>query len=201
MMKNIKFILTPLLIGITIFSIFRYVLSIKEKYDLLNSLKSLKEQVVALEVEKQNLSQELDQATELQQELSEDISRLKDNLKASYGRLTKLFADFERVHQAIEQLDSQNSLLKAENAALREETNNLDLEKENLQARLSSLTELKKAIRELKLKMRKVKTEIKEKVTTEEVIEGNRGFLVKDGKSTHPLLKVRIEVTPLPAKE
>lgn len=200
-MKNYKFILALLLIGITIFSVFKYTLSLKERYDLLNSLKSLKEQMATLETEKQNLSGALEKEKELQKELTQEISNLKGNLKASHAKLTKLFADFEEAQKIIEKLGSQNSLLEAENTALREEKNNLELEKENLKARLSSLTELKKAIKELKRQMRKVGTEIKEKTKTEETPEGNRGFLIKDGKSTYSLLKIKIEVTPLPTKE
>ena len=56
-MKNYKTILIALLIGITIFSVVKYVFSIKEKYDLLGSLNQLKTQVTDLEKEKQNLLQ------------------------------------------------------------------------------------------------------------------------------------------------
>lgn len=196
-MKNYKFILVAFLIGITIFSVLRYSLSLKEKYDLLRSLERVKDEVSALQIEKQNLLQELEKEKQLQ----EQLLTLKDNLEASKDRLTKLFGDFERAQKTVEQLDSQISLLKAENTALRKEKDNLQLQRDDLEARLSSLPELKKAIRELKIKMRRVKTEIEKKKKTETVIEGNRGFLIKDGKSTYPLYKVRIEVMPLSTEE
>lgn len=50
--------------------------------------------------------------------------------------------------------------------------------------KLSSVDELKKAIRELKRRAK---------------IEGNRGFLIKDGQLTTPA-KVKIEVIPAPRK-
>jgi chromosome segregation ATPase len=199
-MKNYKFILNAFLVGITIFSVFRYSVSLKEKYDLLNSLNQTKEEVATLQTEKQNLLGELEQGKELQQQLTQKNTRLKDNLRAASDRLTKLFTDFEETRNTVEQLNSQGTLLKAENTALREEKNNLELEKENLKARLGSIAELKKAIRELKIKMRQVKVEIKEKPKTEEIIEGNYGFLIKDGKPTYPT-RVRIKVVPLPQQE
>lgn len=200
-MKNYKFIFIAFLIGVTILSVFRYVASLKEKYDLLNELQRSKEQVTVLENEKQTLTQELQKERQLQQKLSQEISKLKDNLKANYIRLTNLFGDFQDAENKIEQLESQSALLKAENTALREEKENLRVEKESLQAKLNSIAELKKAIKELKMKARRLKTEIKRKIKTEEFIEGNRGYLVKDGKSTYSPLKVRIEVMPLPVKE
>lgn len=199
-MKNYKFILVAFLIGITTFSVLRYSLSLKEKYDLLRSLERVKEQVDVLQIEKQNLLQELEKEKGLKEQLDQENLRLKDNLEASKDRLAKLFGDFEKTQKTIEQLDSQISLLKAENTALREEKDNLQLERDDLEARLNSLPELKKAIRELKIKMRQVKKEI-EKTGPGTVIEGNRGYLIKDGKSTYPLYKVRIEVVPLSTEE
>jgi hypothetical protein len=52
---------------------------------------------------------------------------------------------------------------------------------------LGSVVELKKAIKELKTKTRKV-------LGLE--TEGNRGFLIKDGRPTSD--KIRIEVVPAP---
>ena len=70
-------------------------------------------------------------------------------------------------------------------------------ENQALKARLSSVEELKKAIKEVKRQMRSSIVEIKqEKETkTEAVIEGNRGFLLKEGKIIYPA-KVKIEVVP-----
>jgi len=47
--KNYKIILTLLLVGITIFSVFKYVAALKEKYDLLKNLNQAKGQVAELE--------------------------------------------------------------------------------------------------------------------------------------------------------
>lgn len=205
--KNFKIILIAFLIGITIFSVFKYISSLKEKYDLLNTLSQIKEQVAVLENDKQNLSQTLEKERQLQQKLTDENSRIQADLRASEEKLTKLDAEFIQTKNSIQELSSQLSALKAENAALIEEKNNLNIqltqvvqEKDALKARLSSISELKKAIRELKIQVRKVGKELKQKVKTERIIEGNRGFLIKNGKSTYPA-KVKIEVKPLPSSD
>jgi hypothetical protein len=53
---------------------------------------------------------------------------------------------------------------------------------------------LKKAIRDLKKQMRKVTHKA---TKTKTIIEGNRGFLIKDGKPTS-IAKIKIEVIPVP---
>jgi hypothetical protein len=48
--------------------------------------------------------------------------------------------------------------------------------------------------------MHKVGTEIKKKADTNQAIEGNRGFVIKDGKPTCAA-KVKIDVRPASPKE
>lgn len=195
-MKNYKIILVALLCGITIFSIFKYVSALKEKYELLSTINQIKQQVAFLENEKRNLLQTLEKEKQLQQQLNGEVSELKDYLKASKVRMSKLFAGQKK----IEDLTSQISALKAENKALVEEKARVSQETEGLQAKLNSVTELKKAIRELKKQMHKVGAEIKKKADTSQITEGNRGFVIKDGKSTCAT-KVKIDVRPASSKE
>lgn len=199
-----KNILIVLLLTITVFSVFKHILALKEKDELSNTLNQVKKQAATLKKEKQNLLETLEKEKELQQKLAQQNSILKENLKAGKIRLTKLFRDVFEKQRSIEQLNSQLSISKAENKALIEEENKLKAEltrvsqeNENLNAKLSSIAELKKAIRELKKmrKVSKVSIEIKQKEQNEKIIEGNRGFLIKDGKITYPA-KVRIEVIP-----
>ena len=204
---RLKNILIALLVTLTLFSVFKYIYSIKEKYELLNILNQTKEQAAALENEKQNLLQELEKEKELQQKLSQENSAFKDSIRLSEEKLAQLDADFVQAQKTIEQLNSNFSLLKAENIALIEKKNTLNTklsqvsqEKDALQVKLSSIAELKKAIKELKRQMRKVGMVIREKVRTNKIIEGNRGFLIKDGKFTYPA-KVKIEVTPASTEE
>jgi len=194
-----KNILIVLLVTITTFSVYKYILSLKEKYDLFIALNQTKEELVVLEQEKQNLLVDLEKGKELQAQLTEDNSELKDNIKATRRRLTRLFKDIREKQASYDDLNDRFSILQAENVALTEEKGQLNLklsqansENESLKTKLSSIEELKKAIRELKIRMRKVRTEPKK---PQEIIEGNRGYLLKDGKSTYPV-KIRIEVRP-----
>lgn len=201
-MKNYKLFLIAFLIGITIFSVFQYAASLKEKLDLKNDLSQIKKQVMDLELEKQNLLQAVEQEKEAQKALGQENSELKESLKVNTDKLAKLDADFQGAQNTIEQLNSKIALVKAENMALRAKREKLALElssvsqeKDALKARLSSVAELKKVIKELKKQVRKSTGELKEIAAAQRIIEGNRGFLIKDGKPTYPA-KVKIEVIP-----
>lgn len=197
-----KNIFIVLLISITIFSVFKYGSSLKEKYALLNTLNQIKEQVTTLENDKQGLLEKLGEEKELNAQLNGEVSEIKDYLRASKERLAKLFADYGQAQKTIEDLNSKFSILKSENTALRDEKEKLDTqltqvsqEKNSLKAKLSSITELKKRIKELKRQGREGLTAHKPKAR--KIIEGNRGFLIKNGKPTYPA-KIKIEVIPVP---
>jgi len=124
-------------------------------------------------------------------------------------RLDTLNAEFSRVVKEIEELNARVSVAQAENTALLSENNSLKTqlsevaqEKEMLQARLSSIAELKKAIREVKKQMRQARRDITAAVRPQEarIIEGNRGFIIKNGLPTYPT-RVKIEVRPLPDQQ
>lgn len=196
--KNYKIILVFLLVGITIFSVFKYLVTLKEKYDLVENLNQVKGQVASLE-------QAIEKEKELEKAVTQENLTLKDELKANTDKLTQLDVDLQNFQKTIEQLTSQIALSKAENTALREEKDKLiqnltqiSQERDTLKERLSSIPELKKAIKEIKIQMRKAKVAIGEIVKKRTVIEGNRGFLVKDGKTTFPITKIKIEVMPAP---
>jgi len=194
--KNYKIILIALLVGITIFSVFKYLAALKEKYDLLKNLSQVKGQVVALE-------QAIEKEKELQNTLAQENLTLEDELKTNTDKLTQLDLGLQNSQKTIEQLTSQIALSQAENTALREEKDKLTLELtqvsqeiDTLKARLSSIPELKKAIKEAKMQIPKVKAMIREITRKRRIIEGNRGFLIKNGMSTFPITKIKIEVMP-----
>lgn len=197
-LKNYNIILAALLFGITIFSVFKYLLTLKEKYALLDDLSRTREQVLVLE-------QTVQKEKELQNALAKENSALKDGLKSSTEKLTQLEADLKNSQNTIEQITSHIALAKTENIALREEKDKMALElarvsqeRDDLRVRLSSVPELKKTIREVKARMRKAKSMMKEITETRRVVvvEGNRGYLLKEGKSTFSGTKIKIEVMP-----
>lgn len=201
-MYRLKVIFVFFLIGATIFSIFKYGVSVKEKEELEFNLNRTKEELTALETEKQKLLDDLS----LRQE--ENIV-LQGSLEQAEQKITALNADFQRVHLAVEELNSQISILKAENTALRDgegvlktQLSQLSQENEAFKTKFSSLAELKSAIRDLKQKMRRARREtipaIKG-IKSARIVEGNRGYLVKNGKVTYPAaLKIEVEPALLP---
>jgi len=199
--------LIALLLSITIFSVFKYVSSVKERYDLLNSLNQTKELAAVLANEKQGLLQDLEKEKELQKQLNQENSALKDNLRLSEEKIAKLDTDFTQAQKDIEQLASRFSILKAENKALIDKNsrlgskvNGFSQENERLKVKLNSIAELKKAIRELKKQAYKVGVIVKQKLEAKRAMEGNRGYLIKDGRFTYPA-RIKIEVTPAPVKK
>jgi len=196
--KNLKIFFTVLLACITIFSAFKYFVTLKEKYALQNSLNQAKEQAVALR-------EALEKEKELENALGQENLTLKDELKANIEKLAHIDAEIQNYQKTIEQLNLEISLAKAENAAVREEKDDLteelsqvSQERDTLKARLSSIPELKKTIREVKLQTRKAKVMIREITRKRRVVQGNLGFLIKNGESTYPITKIKIEVIPAP---
>lgn len=193
----LKNILIVILVIITTFSVFKYSSSLREKYDLLNTLNQIKEQLATLEKQRQNLLQDLEKEKQGREELLSRNAELKDYLRASERKIAKLSADYSNAQKALEEINSKFALLRTENTILLDEKAQISLENENLKAKLNSITELKKAIKELKRQAKQVRRQIKEK-TREKItafVDGNRGFLLKDGIPTYQG-RVRIEVIP-----
>ena len=183
-LKNIALIL---LLGITVFSIIRYVSELKTSYRLQEDLTQAQGKISALVQEKQNLLQELGKERKLKEQLALKNANLKDYLRASKNRITRLFQDNSRNANDLEEVNAKFSILKAENQVLIDNRKLIYTENEQFKLKLNSIDELKKTIRELKAKKRKIA--ISES-------GGNQGFLIKDGRST-----VRIEVIPAKTKE
>ncbi len=136
----------------------------------LSYIYSLKEDIAALEVQKQNLLQDLEKEKNTVRELRLKNAGLRGYLRAAHKKVRQLFVSGDRSGR----LESQFYALKAQNQALLQENT-------SMRAKLNSIDELKKLIRQLKQRMR---------------IEGNRGFLINDGKPTVVPSRVKIEVTP-----
>jgi len=160
-------VLILLLVSSSVFLVFRYV-------------SSLKENITTLENQKQNLLQELEKEKASLQQLTARNVGLKHYLKGAHKRLNKSFVVLGQTEEQLEKLKAQFSILKAENGALLEEKDRITNENETMKMKLSSVEELKKAIKELKKQVE---------------IEGNRGFLIKDGQLTSAA-KIKIEVSP-----
>ena len=186
---EIKDLALILLLGIAAFSMVRYVSELKARFRLQDSLTQAQGEVAALTKEKQNLLQELGKEKELNGELTARNVMLKDYSRASKARMTRLFRDNSKIQNEFEDINAKFAILKAENKALIDSHKRNYIENEQLRLKLSSVVELKKAIRELRMKRPKdlgLET------------EGNRGFLIREGRSTSE--KIKIEVVPAPYK-
>jgi regulator of replication initiation timing len=185
--KNLALIL---LCGIAIFSMVRYVSELKARFRLQDSLISAQNDVAVLTQEKQNLLQELGKEKELNAQLAAKNVKLRAYSKASKARMTRLFRDNSKTQTEFEDINAKFAILKAENRALIDSHKRSYIENEQFKSKLSSVVELKKAIRELRKKRPKVASL---------AIEGNQGYLIRDGRST--LEKIKIEVVPAKTKE
>jgi len=182
--KNLALIL---LISITAYSLVRYVSELKARFNLQDSLTQSQGKVAVLTQEKQNLLQELGKEKELNGQLADKNVKLKVYLKASKDRMARLFRGNSKTQNELEEINTKFSVLKAENRALVDSHKRDYIENEQLKLKLSSVVELKKAIRELRAKRFKA---------PDLEIEGNQGFLIRDGRST--LEKIKIEVISAP---
>jgi len=168
---------------------------LKEKYDLLDALKENKQKIFSLETQRQNLMSDLEKEKNRVQGLLQENAGLSEKLRSNEAKTAKLKKGIGLAVVKIKKLNLWNSILGAENIALREEGENLRIqlnqanqENNSLKGKLSLGDRLRRAIRDSSTKKR-----------NNRVIEGNRGFLVKDGKPTG-ISTVKIEVSPAQGK-
>lgn len=167
----------------------------------------LKTQVKVLKNEKQNLLQELKKEKEARERLIQENLLLKGNLQAAQGEVARLKEEISQSRQIIEQLNAQLLTFKQaplpaaeEKSAPKGKTSDLSLQEDELKSHLDSIVKLKRAIRQLRKQVHKVDKEFNGKSETVRIIEGNRGFLLREGKSTIPA-RLKIEVNPASAKQ
>ncbi len=211
MPRGISAVLVCILIGVTAFSVYRFVSASRENFDLTVQMEGMRADVSALQDEKDRLMLDLDKERLLQKTLSDENLLLRDEVaQASQARedLQQQLADSE---SELEELGSQIAVVKAENAALLEQTQTLkaDLarsaeEKRLMAEKLGSVAQLKQAIRDLRRQARLAASRpapvrrVRDAATGQtQIIVGNRGFLVRDGKPTYEG-RVRIDVQPQP---
>lgn len=176
MAKNIAI---SLLLGITAFSMVKYVSELKARYRLSDSLAQAQGEITILTQEKQNLLQELEKEKAAKEQLLLKNAKLKAHLRAGKNRIARLFLDNSRIQNNLDDVSARLSILKMENKAIIDSRKRIYLENEEFKAKLSSVIELKKAIRELKARKRKRKAAALK-------TGGNRGYLIKEGQPTFP---------------
>ena len=181
-MKKLGGLIIVFLLGLSIFSLFSYIRMIKERDSLKALVNELKLELEEIWQERQVLQEEIVREKEEKEKLTKEREDIEKVLRITEEKLAK-------INQELDLAQANVEFLKKENLFLRSKYRSIAKEKEELQSKLNSLEELKKAIRELR---RRRKRQI-----SEEEIVGNRGFLIKDGRSTY-IPKHRIRVIPVP---
>ncbi|HNX80989.1 MAG TPA: hypothetical protein PKL77_02455 [Candidatus Omnitrophota bacterium] len=195
-----------LLSAITAYSLFMYISSQKERYQLLDTLSQAQGRAQSLEQENGDLRVSLAQEKEQEAKLVRENTLLKGGLKAGKQKIGKLHKQVQNADAFGNDLKAQFTLVKTENEILRKDRDEINSkfsqtvqENESLKVKLSSIAELKKAIREVKKQMRGVAVSIFHKVEAPRIIGGNGGYIIRNGKPTSPP-KIKIEVKPVSEK-
>ncbi|MCM8796304.1 MAG: hypothetical protein NC923_00230 [Candidatus Omnitrophica bacterium] len=187
----VKNIIIFFLLAIASFSVYKYIAILKEKQDLKAELSQANSRIAVLAKETTALKKEKEM-------LWTEIFSLKRYLRKGMDRLSRLFSKYEMVRKEAKEMKTKISLLKAENEELLEKEKEIEAENEFLKAKLFSIQEVKKAVQEVRKQAPKVMETMRDIVEQEEILQGNRGFLIKDGQPTLPA-RIKINVIPAPA--
>ena len=176
MKRRVKVYIITLLAIVVIINIGVYFSLVNKFIKTKSELRESRAQIIKEILEKQNMQDELKIRLEQLQNLQAELENTKNELSLANKRLGSL----EKINLALVE------------------------EKENLQTKLHSLKELKNAIRLVKLQIHKQKVErylankkMQQEIDARELVRGNRGYLVKDGRSLSlAWLNFKIEVKP-----
>lgn len=200
-------------IGGFIFSFAKSLDFFKKNQSLIKEIDySLRPQIMQLQLEKSKLNQDLNKVKENLANLEIKFSQSQNDLADAQRQLTIQKEKIEAKDQQISQLTTQIAELKQTNTDLQERFGTVFAEFIKLKKIVSTEEGLKEALVNLKKKQKIVK-KINEGLNRREkrrrefenrvsrllnysVSEGNRGFLIKDGKSTY-VPRVKITVTPV----
>ena len=160
---------------------------------------------VSVDQQKRRLSNEYRQAQQAIQNLSKERAHLSDELtgakgtiEGQAGQLSNLQHELDDVQARLDKtvneiatLQQEHEQLRAQNTTLSTQLSSAIAERQQLEYKLSSLKELRLAIRDVKRKIWQerwaawyVHVEAQKHVDEERLASGNRGYLVRDGKST-----------------
>jgi chromosome segregation ATPase len=207
-MKTILVLLIAFLIGVSGVSVYRFAIAYKEQHEMKLEIQQSKEELNSLRIDREDLFSKLSKSFEKEKLLQLQNDDLAARSKQSEDKIVAFESELADKSAAIDSLRSQLTISIAQSSALAQQAQELksrvdyaEAEKLQLTVKLSSVEELKKALRELRLKTREAvshkpqATRITQGITTEEISEGNQGFMLRDGQLTYPA-KVRIKVQP-----
>lgn len=153
---------------------------------------------VSVEREKRDIQQTVVQLQSEQARLNQELSEAQATIESQRGELGTLAGELDGVKARLEHVGGELASLQREYERLQGdyhvvggELQVIHEEKRQLEAKLSSLKELRVAIRDVKRKMRqerlaawRTQIEAFRKEDHEQLVSGNRGYVVRDGLST-----------------
>lgn len=169
-------------------SLWRTVSVEREKREVAKSYEEAQRLVQELTAEREHLSGELLETRQTVEDQAGGLANLQQELASVQDRLHETVAQITSLQRDYAQLEGRNSTLTEQLEATL-------AEKEQLQAKLSSLKELKLAIRDVKHKLRaerwaawgarwRERAQRVQEADEVRLASGNRGYVIKQGKST-----------------
>lgn len=187
-------ILVALLVGLAV-SLWRTVSVERDRHKLSGAYEQSQQLVAQLTQERTHLNAELSQAKQTMESQAGSLSNLQLELTSVQARL-------DDATSRIALLQDEQQKMHGQNAALTAKLDAAMAEKGALEVRLSSIKELKLAIRDVRRKHwnerwadYRARAQSQRDLDQEQLASGNRGFVVKQGRSTlssSPRLQVHV---------
>lgn len=200
-MIKLRNVLIAFLLGAGLVSVLHYSFLLQEKAGLSRALEEVNARILVLEKDKAHLVQSLNAGREALKKLDEEKTLLDRTIEAQGKSISALTVELEKTNGRLEELNSGYSLLRCENTALKAQLFFVAREEAKMRYSMTSLPELKKAIRGLKKKKTRVpaspvvRKERPKRAAEGQILEGNKGFLTRNGKPTF-VKTIKIEVVP-----
>jgi len=198
LMKSLKVIFIAFLCGISTVCVYKYLTLLQERNILLDRIEKTEVELQVSYQEKQNLLQELEKDKQRLVQLEKIGLFYKGNLRASRRKIALLQAvraQNDKLALRINILKFENVLLRRKQERMMQRIDQIAQEDEGFRLKFSSANDTYTALQDLGYRPDRGLLHIIKKGEEALVIEGNRGYLIKDGKPTYPL-QVNIKVAP-----
>jgi hypothetical protein len=217
-------VLLAFLLGVSFFGMYKSLQLLKKNVDLNQSLNGAKLELAETQISLKQTEDHLRESDIRNAELKKDVQTVTVRLAKAEEGLFTYQKKLEQLNVKFREVAESNASLEAQNSQARDQLIRVEFENGEMKNKLSSVVELKRAIKDLRIKARKEKQRASsgtsffwfqaprpakagkkaiEKPVEKPIIkkplelEGNGGFLVKDGFSTFQKM---IDIHVLPAE-
>lgn len=200
MAKTIVIILVSIFIGVAFFSFSQAISLFRSRESLRFDIDNIYTPKIAkLEEENIRINKDLVQTQNSLTAVENENMSIKQELEIKDDNLRKFKTDLQEKEKAFDEIKNKYTELIDENNLLKEKITSMFLELKKMRDTLSSVGALKEKIGSLKksgLKKKKKINKSKPQLPSDLTLYGNRGYLIKDGKTTY-VPKVKIQVRPV----